>query len=219
MLPAAFIPLAEATGLILPIGRAILRTACRQGAAWQAARGGEPLTVTVNVSSRQLEDATFLDDVAAALAESGIAPRALVLELTESTIAQHPEVMRERLIALKALGVRLAIDDFGTGYSSLSYLQQFPIDVLKIDKRFVDNVTRGGAHAALARTIVALADALAVQCVAEGIEALDQRVCLSELGCALGQGYHFARPMSAVAIGDLLGIVPVPAAVPVSSAA
>ncbi|MBV9880829.1 MAG: EAL domain-containing protein [Gemmatirosa sp.] len=204
--PGEFIPLAESTGLILPIGRAVLRAACRQGAAWQTARGGEPLTVTVNVSGRQLEDAAFVDDVAAAIAESGIDPRALVLELTESTIAQQPEVTCERLHALKALGIRLAIDDFGTGYSSLAYLQQFPIDVLKIDKSFVDNVTRGGPHAALARTIVALAEALSVKCVAEGVEEMEQRVCLSELGCVLGQGYHFARPMSAAAVAELLGI-------------
>jgi diguanylate cyclase (GGDEF)-like protein len=204
--PLDFIPLAEATGLIIPIGRAILRAACRQGAQWQTARAGQPLTVTVNVSGRQLEDAHFVGDVEAALAESGLDPSALVLELTESTIAQEPELARERLHALKALGVRLAIDDFGTGYSSLSYLQQFPIDVLKIDKSFVDNVTRGGAHAALARTIVALAEALSVKCVAEGVEEPEQRVCLSELGCVLGQGYHFARPMSAEALDDYLAL-------------
>jgi diguanylate cyclase (GGDEF)-like protein len=203
--PGEFIPLAEETGLIVPIGRWILRTACRQAAAWHAERGGEALTMTVNVSGRQLEDAGFRDDVAAAIADSGIVPSSLVLELTESTIAQNPDTTRERLLALKALGVRLAIDDFGTGYSSLSYLQQFPIDVLKIDKTFVDNVTRGGSHAALARTIVALADALSVNCVAEGVEESEQRACLRELGCALGQGYHFARPMSADAVGQLLG--------------
>ena len=161
--------------------------------------------MTVNVSGRQLEDAGFRDEVAAALADSGIAPGALVLELTESTIAQNPDTTRERLLALKALGVRLAIDDFGTGYSSLSYLQLFPIDVLKIDKTFVDNVTRGGSHAALARTIVALAEALSVHCVAEGVEESEQRACLRDLGCALGQGYHFARPMSAEGVARLIG--------------
>jgi EAL domain-containing protein (putative c-di-GMP-specific phosphodiesterase class I) len=158
----------------------------------------------VNVSGRQLEDASFVGDVTSALADSGIAASTLVLELTESTIVQQPGIMRERLLALKALGVRLAIDDFGTGYSALSYLQQFPIDLLKIDKTFVDGVTRGGSHAALARTIVALAEALSVDCVAEGIEGADQRTCLRELGCLLGQGYHFARPMSADGISALL---------------
>jgi diguanylate cyclase (GGDEF)-like protein len=204
--PNDFIPLAEETGLIVPLGRWILREACHQGAAWQRERGdgAEPLTVTVNVSGRQLEDASFPGDVAAAIAESGIPASSLVLELTESTIAKQPGAMRERLHALKALGVRLAIDDFGTGYSSLSYLQQFPIDVLKIDKTFVDNVTRGGSHAALARTIVALAEALSVNCVAEGVEESEQRACLRELGCLLGQGYHFARPMSADAVAELL---------------
>jgi len=206
--PLDFIPLAEATGLIIPIGRAILRAACRQGAAWQSARAGRPLTITVNVSGRQLEDAGFVDDVAAALAESGLDPKALVLELTESTIAQQPDLAAERLHVLKTLGVRLAIDDFGTGYSSLSYLQQFPIDVLKIDKSFVDNVTRGGPHAALARTIVALADALSVKCVAEGVEEQEQRVCLTELGCVFGQGYHFARPMSADALSVFMETAP-----------
>jgi diguanylate cyclase (GGDEF)-like protein len=208
--PADFIPLAEETGLIIPLGRWILGAACRQGAAWQAERGPDapPITITVNVSGRQLEDPAFNDDVAAAIDESGINPATLVLELTESTIAQNPEAARARLVALKTLGVRLAIDDFGTGYSSLSYLQQFPIDVLKIDKTFVDNVTRGGSHAALARTIVALADALEVKCVAEGVEESEQRACLRELGCSLGQGYHFARPMSADAMGRLLGTAP-----------
>jgi diguanylate cyclase (GGDEF)-like protein/PAS domain S-box-containing protein len=206
--PADFIGFAEETGLIVPLGRWVLNEACRRAAGWHAAQrardaGARPLTVAVNVSARQLVELEFLHDVGAALGASGLAPETLVLELTESTVVQQPEAMRQRLAALKALGVRLAIDDFGTGYSALSYLQQFPIDVLKIDKAFVERIGHGGAHGALARAIIALGEALSLQCVAEGVETPEQKSILRALGCRLGQGYYFARPLSAEALDAL----------------
>jgi diguanylate cyclase (GGDEF)-like protein/PAS domain S-box-containing protein len=210
--PAEFIPFAEETGLIVPLGRLVLRMACRRAAAWQAeltprgwgAAGGEPLAVAVNVSGQQLQDPAFVGEVAAAIAETGLAPGTLTLEITEYSVVERPELVRERLAELRALGVRVAIDDFGTGYSALSQLQQFPIDVLKVDRAFVDRVTRGGSHAAVTRALVALGDALRVRTVAEGIETEEQRAYLSALGCPLGQGYLFARPLEPEACGPRL---------------
>jgi diguanylate cyclase (GGDEF)-like protein/PAS domain S-box-containing protein len=207
--PCAFIPAAEATGLIVPLGRWVLREACAQAARWQARRAassvpGEPLSVTVNLSARQLQHPGLVDDVREALTEAGLPPSSLVLEITESMIVEDTAAARATLGALKALGVRLAIDDFGTGYSSLGYLQQFPIDVLKIDRAFVEGIARGGPRAALARTIVALGDSLALPCVAEGIEDDVQRKHLQALGCVYGQGYLFARPLPPAEVEPLV---------------
>ena len=202
--PADFIPLAEETGLIVPLGRWVLGEACRQARAWDDAGRGHTLTITVNVSGRQLYDAGFVDDVRRALAASGLAPTRLVLELTESVMIDRPDLALERFTALKALGVRLAVDDFGTGYSALSYLQRFPIDVLKIDKSFVDGLGRGGVQGSLARTIVALGQALSLRTVAEGVEDADQRAALQEVGCPMGQGFLFARPLEPGAVAALL---------------
>jgi EAL domain-containing protein (putative c-di-GMP-specific phosphodiesterase class I) len=203
--PIDFIPIAESTGLIVPLGAWVLREACRQAAEWQRQRDAigitVPLTITVNISGRQLENADLARFVAETIAITGIRADSLVLEITESVIMDDTAASLAALHALKALGVRLAIDDFGTGYSSLSYLQKFPVDIIKIDKAFVDGVGRGGSDAALTRTIVALGDMLALRCVAEGIEEDDQRRHLRALGCEFGQGYLFARPLGAAAAG------------------
>jgi len=201
--PDTFIPLAEQTGMIVPIGRWILREACLQLEQWRllwAAEGRDPETVpsvSINISGRQLQEAGFVDDVVAALALTLAPSRRVTLEITETVIMQHTEVTLARLQQIKALGVRLAIDDFGTGYSSLSYLQKFPVDILKIDRAFVEGVARGGSDAALARTIIALGQTLGLRTVAEGVEDEAQREQLRNLGCQLGQGYLFARPMPA----------------------
>ena len=194
--PLDFIPLAEDTGLIVPIGRWVLRTACAQLALWRETLDfGATLSMNVNVSGRQLTEPGFVEDVYEAVSLAGIPAELLTLEITESVIVQRADEVLAVLHALRAAGVRLAIDDFGTGYSSLGYLQHFPVDVLKIDRSFVDSVARGGSEAALARTIVALGNALGLQAVAEGIEHLAQQEALAALGCERGQGYFFARPL------------------------
>ncbi len=201
--PIVFIPVAEETGLIVEIGRWVLQEACRQGARWTQERG-VPVRVTVNLSGRQLQEPGIVADVRDALRASGFTPADLVLEITESILMQHVDVSLERLTQLKQLGVSLAIDDFGTGYSSLSYLQRYPIDILKIDKAFVDTIDKGGDGAVLASAIVALGETLRLDTVAEGIETEAQRGMLMELGCEFGQGFLFAPPLSP---DDLSGLM------------
>ena len=201
--PATFIPLAEESGIILPLGRWVLGEACRQAAAWQRRGVGAPY-VAVNISGRQLQHPQLVADVATALGEAVLEPGALLLEITEGVVMHDTEASLRRLHDLKALGVRLAIDDFGTGYSSLSYLQRFPMDVLKIDKAFVDDVALGGSQAALARTIVALGETLSLHTVAEGIETPEQSAALVAMGCRVGQGYWFARPVPAPEVTAML---------------
>ena len=203
--PLDFIPIAEETGLIVQLGRWVLTEACRQTCQWMHETPDvSPVTVTVNISGRQLQDPHFVADVARILRESGLPPSCLVLEITETVIMQRTDAMLQRLRDLKEIGVRLAIDDFGTGYSSLSYLQQFPIDILKIDKAFVDDVGIDGTGAALTRTIIGLGGTLGLTTVAEGIEDAQQHSVLRDLGCELGQGYLFARPLSAIDAGIAL---------------
>ena len=197
--PGEFIPVAEDTGLIVPIGAWVLREACRQLAAWRAAGGPmADLYVTVNVSRRQLIDPALLGTVRDALAEAGLPPAAVGLEITESAMMTDPAAAERTLAALKReAGVRLSVDDFGTGYSSLSCLQRFPIDLLKIDRSFVANVPGSRRDAAVLRTIVSLAHDLDMRVVAEGIERPEQAAFLAAAGCDLTQGFLFSRPLTA----------------------
>jgi diguanylate cyclase (GGDEF)-like protein/PAS domain S-box-containing protein len=200
--PLDFIPLAEETGLIVPIGRWVLQEACQQAAAWCALR--PQFAMSVNVSGRQLQQATFVDDVRNALAHSGLPPSALVMEITESALIDDSEGHFDRLRELHELGVRLAIDDFGTGYSALNYLRRFPVDIIKIDRSFVRSMASAPQEAALVEGIITLASGLRVSVIAEGIEEDDQLSALRELRCALGQGFLFARPLEAPAAAELL---------------
>jgi diguanylate cyclase (GGDEF)-like protein/PAS domain S-box-containing protein len=200
--PLQFIPLAEETGLILPIGRWVLNAACREGVEIQRRFPREkPLAISVNLSVRQLQSDTIVADVREALETSGLPAASLVLEITESVMMADTELAVARLYALKELGVRLAMDDFGTGYSSLSYLGRFPVDILKMDRSFLAE----DKNEPLAAAVIALGESLSLDVVAEGIEYDDQADSLRELGCDLGQGFLFARPMPHDALHDYLG--------------
>jgi len=204
LLPQHFVPLAEETGLIVQLGAWVLGEACRQVHGWRQKYPDLSLAVSVNISGRQLQGAGISEALRQTLHSSGIEPSAVVLEITESVLMQQTDAVLELLQQLKGLGVRLAIDDFGTGYSSLSYLQRFPIDILKIAKPFVEEVGQGADRSALARAIIGLGDTLRLRTIAEGIERAEQRAALLELGCVLGQGYHFWPALSASAIEELL---------------
>jgi diguanylate cyclase (GGDEF)-like protein/PAS domain S-box-containing protein len=196
--PLDFVPLAEETGLIVPIGRYVLLEACAQLASWQATFGRvAPASINVNVSGRQLTSPDFVGHVQEALRGAGLPAESLVLEITETVLVGNDEVLLERLRALKRLGVRLAIDDFGTGYSSLAYLQRLPVDILKIDKSFVDELGIPGHKTSLVATIAALARDLHLETVAEGIEREGQATALRALDCEHGQGFLFGRPGTA----------------------
>ena len=201
--PGDFIPLAEETGLIVPIGRWVLEQACEQARVWQA-RHDPSLKISVNLSVRQFQQGNLVSDVAGILKESRLAPACLILEITESILAQDSTLAVRKLQDLKDLGVQLALDDFGTGYSSLSYLRRFPIDVLKIDKSFIDGVHRDSEESALARAILQIGETLNLRTVAEGIEFEEQAQELQLLGCEEGQGFFFARPLDSLSIGALL---------------
>jgi EAL domain-containing protein (putative c-di-GMP-specific phosphodiesterase class I) len=209
--PAEFIPTAERTGLIVPLGRKVLRQACRQAAEWRRAHGDAALaTISVNVAARQLQEPGFVGEVAAALREAGLEPQHLVVEATETAVLKGGQVLAT-LQALHDLGVRLALDDFGTGHSSLGLLRTCPVDILKLDKSFVDGVTGAEQQAAVAAAIARMAQALGLDAVAEGIETKAQAERLWELGYRLGQGFHFARPLPAHEVGRLLTAPTVPA--------
>ncbi len=196
--PLDFIPLAEDTGLIRPLGKLILEQACRQGKEWSSRfPGHESLRLCVNASVRQIEHPGFYDEVANALAISGFDGRNLTLEITESLFMNDLEATIEKLAQLKGLGLKLAVDDFGTGYSSLSYLRSLPIDILKIDKSFVAGVTFGIEQSAVAHAVVKLARTFNLKTVAEGIETAEQAAQLQSIGADMGQGYWFARPLAA----------------------
>jgi diguanylate cyclase (GGDEF)-like protein/PAS domain S-box-containing protein len=203
--PEGFIRLAEESGLITAIGEHVLREACRAGARWQVwAPAGQHFHIAVNISARQVAPA-LVETVRAALAESGLPPGALILEVTENILVERTEEILALLHQLKALGVRLAIDDFGTGYSSLSYLSRFPVDILKIDRSFVEAVAiEGSEQGELARTILHLGQSMHLSTVAEGIETQAQYAALRAMGCDYGQGYLFARALPPAGVDELL---------------
>jgi EAL domain-containing protein (putative c-di-GMP-specific phosphodiesterase class I) len=202
--PDVFIPMAEETGLIEEVGRQVLEMACKAASSWRERHGLDSLTVSVNVSPRQLLNERLVEDVRGALERARLAPAALVLEITESAMLQDTESTLGILRRIKALGVRLAIDDFGTGYSSLSYLQRFPLDILKIDRAFVTAIDHHTDDASLAPAVVSMANTMHLKVVAEGVETRTQADALSSMGCDLGQGFLLARPMPAEAMDDLL---------------
>ena len=201
--PAHFIPLAEETGLILPLGQWVLETACRQLAIWAAAEATAHLTLAVNVSSRQFRQPDFVAQVLAVLDETGASAHKLKLELTESLLLDDVEDIIAKMSALKALGVCFSLDDFGTGYSSLSYLKRLPLDQLKIDQSFVRDLLTDPNDAAIAQTIVALAQSLGMAVIAEGVETDAQRRFLAKLGCQACQGYFFGHPGPVAALFTL----------------
>lgn len=201
--PVEFIAIAEQTGLIVPLGRWILLEACLRAKSMFERHGNE-LTVTINISGKQLEHPEFIGDLAEVIRKVRIDPGKIILEITESTMMEDTETILRLLHRIKSLGIRLAIDDFGTGYSSLSYLQQFPIDILKIDRSFVTGIEVSPQKNAVARTIINLSDTLQLATVAEGIENNHQAEILRELGCEFGQGYFFSRPMEIGQFDELL---------------
>jgi diguanylate cyclase (GGDEF)-like protein/PAS domain S-box-containing protein len=205
VMPLDFIPLAEETGLIVQIGTWVLAEACREADALQRLDPeSEPLHMSVNLSARQLQRPEIVREIAQVLLDSGLPPECLVLEITESVMMQDMMLSNERLTQLKQLGVKLAVDDFGTGYSSLNYIRRFPVDILKVDKSFVDGVNEGGEESALTAAIIELAGILNLRPVAEGIERADQLEKLLELRCELGQGYYFSRPLPIDGVEELL---------------
>jgi EAL domain-containing protein (putative c-di-GMP-specific phosphodiesterase class I) len=204
LLPDEFIALAEETGLVIPLDRWVLKEACVQTREWQFCHSeARRLWVSVNISARHFQDEGLVEDVSTALRESDLDPQFLVLEITEGVFVQEAESVLERMLELKALGIRFAIDDFGTGYSSLSYLRRFPIDILKLDKSFVDDVAVSSEDGAFAETIVQLGKNLHLQTIAEGIEHAPQLEVLRALGCQLGQGFYFTKGLQASEIDDL----------------
>ncbi len=193
--PADFIPIAEETGLILPIGRWVLAEACRQVRAWQIEQpSAPPIILGVNLSARQFQSPELVDDITRVLLETGLPASSLKLEITESVMMNDADTTSSTLVRLKQLGVGLAVDDFGTGYSSLAYLQRFPLDVLKIDRSFVERLGRDAEGDAIVRAIITLARNLNMSVTAEGIESPEQMARLREFGCDLGQGFLIARP-------------------------
>jgi EAL domain-containing protein (putative c-di-GMP-specific phosphodiesterase class I) len=203
--PDQFITLAEESGLITQIGELVLNDACRQAARWVAeSPDQDDLLVTVNLSARQVGDDQIVEQVRAALAESGLEPRRLVLEITETVLMHDRDAAAATLWLLKGLGVRIAIDDFGTGYSSLAYLRRFPIDMLKVAREFVDGLGRDAHDDVITRAIVELAGTLGLLTVAEGIETTQQSETVAALGCDIAQGYLFSRPIEADAVSAVM---------------
>jgi EAL domain-containing protein (putative c-di-GMP-specific phosphodiesterase class I) len=202
--PLEFIPIAEDSGLILELGSWILHEACRACASWDTCTAGSDVSITVNVSGREIREPAYVEHVRSALRESGLAPHRLILEVTENVLVGNDSTTIDRLCDLKALGVLLAIDDFGTGYSSLSQLKRFPIDTLKIDRAFVRDIPQSVDDTAITKAVVSLGKALGVRVVAEGVETAAQYQFLSDNGCDEMQGFFFSRPCHPDALADLL---------------
>ncbi len=201
--PLKFIPLAEETGLIVPLGDWVLHEACRQNKAWQDA-GLPPINISVNVSARQFSEKNLIDRVINALHESGMAARYLELEITEGLIMQDVDQAVVTMKELQRLGVQLAIDDFGTGYSSLNALKTFPVARLKIDKSFINNLATDDSDKAVAAAVISLGQKLNLRVIAEGVETIEQVAILRDNNCDECQGYYFSKPVSFEAIADLL---------------
>jgi Amt family ammonium transporter len=205
LLPSEFLHEAEFGGQILSIDRWVLNEACHRVRAWQKdIPGAEDLSVHVNVSARKLQHPGLGDEIAGVLRSSGLAPANLVLEITETTLVRDPEAAAAELTQLKSLGVRVALDDFGTGFSSLSHLLRFPIDTIKIDRSFVSSVGKDERRSQLMLAMIELGRTLGLHVVAEGIETADQLDLLRSIGCQQGQGYHFAKPLGAPELEQLL---------------
>jgi EAL domain-containing protein (putative c-di-GMP-specific phosphodiesterase class I) len=194
--PSAFVPLAEETDLITPIGRWVLEEACQQAKRWEEERPlSSPMTMEINLSSKQLRRQGLVLTVEEALARADLEAHTLAVDMTETVLIRTSEDNIQALDALKEMGVRLGLDDFGTGYSSLSYLKRFPVDRVKVDKSFVKGLGENATDTALVRMIIDLCHTLGVEVLAEGIETSEQAVLLREMGCDMGQGYYFARPI------------------------
>jgi diguanylate cyclase (GGDEF)-like protein len=203
--PLDFIPLAEDTGQIIPIGQWVLEQACKQMHRWQRRYGMEhPLFISVNLSGRQFAQSDLIEQIKTTIAESRLNPRGLKLEITESVVMENIETATQMLQQMRDLGVQLSIDDFGTGYSSLSYLHRFPIDTLKIDKSFVMEMVDNNENIEIVRTIIMLAQNLGMDVIAEGVETKEQLALLRRLKCEKGQGYYFSRPLETTAAENLL---------------
>lgn len=208
--PAEFIPVAEETGLILPIGQWVLRQACQQMHAWQfqfpadLQAASPPLTISINLSGKQFSQPDLVEQIQQILQETGLKPRCLKLEITESVIMENAESVTAMLLQLRALGVQLHMDDFGTGYSSLSYLHRFPIDTLKIDRSFVSRIGIDDESSKIVQTIITLAHTLGMTVTAEGVETMEQLLQLKQLACEYGQGYFFSKPLDSEAAKVLI---------------
>jgi EAL domain-containing protein (putative c-di-GMP-specific phosphodiesterase class I) len=203
--PPEFIPIAEETGMIVPIGNWAIREACWHARRWQNAhRGNGSVRISVNLSAKQLNSKTLVQDVEAALKDEGMEPSRLRLEITETALMENVESSVDLLGQLRELGVELHMDDFGTGYSSLAYLPRFPIQTIKIDKSFTHRMGLRRTDQEIVRSIVDLARNLGMGVIAEGVENVTQRARLIEFGCQLAQGFHFAEPLEAAAAGALL---------------
>ena len=201
--PLQFIPVAEDSGLIVPIGAWVLREACRQARAWVDA-GLPAMTVAVNVSAIEFRDENFLENLFSVLGDTGFDPKSLVVELTESVLMKHAEAAASILQAVRQVGIRVAMDDFGTGYSSLSYLRKFPLDALKIDQSFVRQISAAGEDTVIVTAVIGMARNLGLRVIAEGVETREELEFLQAHQCDEAQGYYFSRPVPAGQFARLL---------------